>query len=69
MKRLLALCKKHKVAAGIHTGGIEYTQKYLELGFNFAALGSDSGHMMKNAIKELSLAKGITQAKRESTGY
>jgi len=32
-------------------------------------LGSDSGHMMKNAIKELSLAKGITQAKRESTGY
>ena len=69
VKRLLALCKKHKVAAGIHTGGIEYTQKYLELGFNFAALGSDSGHMMKNAVKELSLAKGITQAKRESTGY
>ena len=32
VKRLLALCKKHKVAAGIHTGGIEYTQKYLELG-------------------------------------
>jgi hypothetical protein len=24
---------------------------------------------MKNAVKELSLAKGITQAKRESTGY
>jgi 4-hydroxy-2-oxoheptanedioate aldolase len=69
VQRLLALCKKHGVAAGIHTGGIEYTQKYLELGFNFVALGSDSGHMTKHAAKELAAARGTQEQKRESSGY
>ena len=69
VQRLLALCKKHGVAAGIRTGGIEYTQKYLELGFNFVALGSDSGHMTKHAAKELAAARGTQEQKRESSGY
>ena len=69
VQRLLGLCKKHGVAAGIHTGGIEYTQKYLELGFNFITLGSDSGHMTKNAAKELAAARGGQEKRRESTGY
>jgi 4-hydroxy-2-oxoheptanedioate aldolase len=69
VQRLLALCKKHGVAAGIHTGGIEYTQKYLELGFNFVTLGSDSGHMTKHAAKELAAARGGQEKQRESSGY
>ena len=69
VKRLIALCKKHSVAVGIHTGGIEYTQKYLELGCNFVTLGSDSGHMMKSAAKELAAARGSQEKQRESTGY
>ncbi len=69
VKRLIGLCKKHNVAVGIHTGGIEYTQKYLALGCNFVTLGSDSGHMMKNAVKELAAARGGQAQQRESTGY
>ena len=69
VKSLLAKCKAHGIAAGIHTGGIEYTQKYLELGFNFVTLGSESGHMTKNAAKELAAARGIAETKREGTGY
>ena len=65
----IALCKKHSVAVGIHTGGVEYTQKYLELGCNFVTLGSDSGHMMKSAAKELAAARGSQEKQRESTGY
>ena len=57
------------MAAGIHTGGIKYTQKYLELGFNFVTLGSDSGHMTKNAAKELAEARGGQEQQRESSGY
>jgi 4-hydroxy-2-oxoheptanedioate aldolase len=69
VKRLIGLCKKHGVAVGIHTGGIEYTQKYLALGCNFVTLGSDSGHMTKNAAKELAAARGSQEKQRESTGY
>ena len=69
VQRLLGLCKKHGVAAGIHTGSIEYTQKYLELGFNFVTLGSDAGHMTKHAARELAEARGGQEKQRESTGY
>jgi 2-keto-3-deoxy-L-rhamnonate aldolase RhmA len=69
VKRLIGLCKKHGVAVGIHTGGIEYTQKYLALGCNFVTLGSDAGHMAKNAAKELAAARGSQEKQRESTGY
>jgi len=69
VKHILATAKKHGVAAGIHTSSLEYSQKYLELGFNFVTLGSDSGHMTKNAARELAAARGTKQAQRESTGY
>ena len=69
VKELLEKCKAHKIAAGIHTSSLEYAQKYLALGFNFVTLGSDSGHMAKNAARELAAARGTAEAKRESTGY
>jgi 4-hydroxy-2-oxoheptanedioate aldolase len=69
VKELLGKCKAHGIAAGIHTSSLEYAQKYLALGFNFVTLGSDSGHMTKNAVKELSAARGTAEAQRESTGY
>lgn len=69
VKRILACCKQHKVAAGIHTSSLAYTQKYLELGFNFVTMGSESGHMMAAASKDLAAARGTTQEQRESTGY
>jgi 4-hydroxy-2-oxoheptanedioate aldolase len=69
VKHIHAVCQSHGVAIGIHTSSLEYAQKYLELGFNFVTLGSESGHMMKNAARELSAARGVQEAKRESTGY
>lgn len=69
VKQIQAACKANGIAMGIHTSSLEYTQKYLDLGFNFVTLGSESGHMMKNAAKELAAARGTVQEKRESTGY
>ncbi len=69
VKRILGACRTHGIAAGIHTSSLEYTQKYLELGFHFVTLGSESGHMMKNAARELAEARGTQAATRESTGY
>ena len=69
VKELLEKCRAHKIAAGIHTSSLEYAQKYLALGFNFVTLGSDSGHMAKNAARELASARGTAETKRESSGY
>lgn len=69
VKHIQAITKQNGLAIGIHTSSLEYAQKYLELGFNFVTLGSESGHMMKNAAKELAAARGTTEQRRESTGY
>ena len=67
--RIRDACRAAGIAVGIHTSSLEYTQKYLALGLNYVTLGSESGHMMKNAAKELSQARGTQQEQRESTGY
>ncbi len=69
VKRILDACNAHGLAAGIHTSSLEYAQKYLALGFHFVTLGSESGHMIKNAARELAAARGTAEEKRESTGY
>ena len=66
---ILKTAQKHGVAAGIHTSSLDYTQKYLELGFNFVTLATDSVHMVKNAARELAAARGTQQEQRENTGY
>lgn len=69
VKHIRDVCKANKVAIGIHTSSLEYAQKYLALGFNFVTLGSESGHMTKNAATELAAARGTQEEQRESTGY
>ncbi|HBK18007.1 MAG TPA: 2,4-dihydroxyhept-2-ene-1,7-dioic acid aldolase, partial [Gammaproteobacteria bacterium] len=69
VKSLLEKCKAHGLAAGIHTSSLEFTQKYLALGFNFVTLAGDVGHMAKNAARELAAARGTEGPSRESTGY
>jgi 4-hydroxy-2-oxoheptanedioate aldolase len=56
--RILAACKRHKVPAGIHTGGLAYTRIRLEAGFDFVTLGSDAGFMMRAAAADLAAARG-----------
>jgi 4-hydroxy-2-oxoheptanedioate aldolase len=55
---LLAACKKHKVPAGIHTGGLAYARIRLEAGFEFVTLGSDAGFMMRAAAADLAAVRG-----------
>ncbi|HEY5007010.1 MAG TPA: aldolase/citrate lyase family protein [Caulobacteraceae bacterium] len=56
--RILAACKKHKVPAGIHTGGLAYARIRLEAGFDFVTLGSDAGFMMRAAAADLAAVRG-----------
>ena len=69
VKTILDACKAHGVAAGIHTSSLEYTQRYLNAGFNFITLGTDSGFMMRAAGQELAAARGTQAEERDKTGY
>ena len=69
VKHILATCKKHGVVSGMHTSSLEYTKKYLDLGFNMVMLGSETAFMMRTASKELAEAKGSIVEPGESTGY
>ena len=69
VKRIAQVCRDAGIGIGIHTSSLEYTQKYLELGFNFVTLGSDAGFMARAAVKDLAQARGTVAEQRESTGY
>jgi 4-hydroxy-2-oxoheptanedioate aldolase len=58
--KILATCKKHGVPAGIHTGGLAFTRRRLEAGFNFVTLGSDSGFLMQAATSDLAAARSAS---------
>ncbi|MEO2046592.1 MAG: aldolase/citrate lyase family protein [Pirellulales bacterium] len=55
--RILTTCKQHGVPAGIHTGGLAYTQRRLEAGFNFVTLDSDIGFIMQSVTSGLAAAR------------
>ena len=59
--RILASCRKHGVPVGIHTGGLAYTQRRLEAGFNFVTLGTDSGFLMQAVNSDLAAARGTQE--------
>lgn len=58
VERILAACKRAKVPAGIHTGGLEWTRRRLAMGFDFVTLGSDIGFMMQSVTADLAAARG-----------
>lgn len=69
VQMILDACKKHGIAAGIHTSSLEFTQRHLQSGFNFVTLGSDAGFMMRAAGQDLAAARGTVAEAREKTGY
>ena len=66
---ILAACRKHGIAAGIHTGSLARTQQYLEQGFNLVTVGTDSGFLARAAAADLAAAKKTAATQRENTGY
>ncbi len=67
--RILAACREHGIAAGIHTGGLERTQQYLEQGFNLVTLGTDGAFLARAAATDLAAARKTDEAQLEHTGY
>ncbi|MEE9254103.1 MAG: aldolase/citrate lyase family protein, partial [Pseudomonadales bacterium] len=57
VNRIFEACKKHGVGAGIHTGSLAFTQRWLKQGFNMVTLGSDSAFMGRLARQELVAAR------------
>ena len=53
---ILERCQHHGVAAGIHTGSLAFTQRYLTQGFQMVTLGQDTAFMSRLARKELKAA-------------
>ena len=65
-----SVCKAASVVAAIHTDSLDYSKRYLKMGFNLVTLGTDSGFMARLARQELRSARGDAGvAAVESTGY
>jgi 4-hydroxy-2-oxoheptanedioate aldolase len=54
MDHILATCKKHKVAAGVHTFSVEEARMRIEEGWQFIAINSELKMMMDGANSILS---------------
>lgn len=61
VEKIQAACRKHGVAAGIHTGSLKFTRRWLEQGFHLVTLGSDSAFMGRLARQELMAAREDTK--------
>lgn len=62
--KIYECCKKHNIAAGIHTGSMEYTNRYLQQGFHMVTLGADSGFMGRLARQELKAVRSTTDTEK-----
>jgi len=51
--KILEACRRHNVAAGIHTGGVAYSAKWLKLGFQMVTLTSDANCLVRAAQQQL----------------
>jgi len=65
---VLASCQTHGIAAGIHVITPEIAQRRAAEGFQFIALGSDSGFMLGKA-HEVTTALGISAGETAAAKY
>jgi 4-hydroxy-2-oxoheptanedioate aldolase len=55
--KIVAACKRHGVAAGIHNATAAYALKMVEAGYQFVTLASDSRHMAAKAAEEVAAVR------------
>jgi 4-hydroxy-2-oxoheptanedioate aldolase len=67
MKHILATCKKHKVAAGVHCGSVEEVQVRIEEGWQFIAITSEL-KMMLDGVTRIVQGLGLKE-KAEMAKY
>jgi 4-hydroxy-2-oxoheptanedioate aldolase len=63
VNKILATCRKHKVAAAMHTTSAKYTQRYIDQGFNMVMLINDRVAMMNYVKAEVAKLTGWTPLK------
>ncbi len=66
--RIFDTARQHGIAAGIHTGSLEYTKRYLKQGFHMVTLGSDKGFMERLASSELQAARSDSEVEKLEGG-
>ena len=69
VERIRKTCEAHGIAAGIHTGSLDATKRYLEQGFNLVTLGTDSAFLAGSASAQLADARDAVSTEREASGY
>ena len=57
VRTVLEAAKRHGVAPGIHTASVEFTSKYLEMGFQSVMLGADRGFMARQSAADLAAVR------------
>jgi 4-hydroxy-2-oxoheptanedioate aldolase len=61
LQHILATCRKHKVAAGIHTGSAEEARMMIDAGWQFIAIASELKMMLDGAAASLT---GLDQGRK-----
>ena len=60
VNRMLEICKRHKVVAGIHTASSRFTQRYIDQGFQMVMLVADRAAMSNYVKAEVGRLSGWT---------
>jgi len=68
LDQILASCKKHKIAAGIHTGSPEEARMRIDEGWQFIAIASELKMMLDGATRTLS-GLGLERGKGDIARY
>jgi 4-hydroxy-2-oxoheptanedioate aldolase len=65
---IVAAAKRNNVIAGIHTGSPEYAQKMIDKGFQFVAIGGDSGFMEREAKRVTTAIRQTAYVDKKAAG-
>jgi 4-hydroxy-2-oxoheptanedioate aldolase len=68
MSHILAMCKKHKVAPGLHCGSAEEARLRIEEGWQFLAVGSEL-KMMVDGASQIVRTLGLEKQKKNVANY
>jgi 4-hydroxy-2-oxoheptanedioate aldolase len=69
MRHILATCKKHRVAAGVHCGSAEEALARIEEGWQFLAITSELKMMLDGTAAVIERLGGAVRAKGEMAKY
>jgi 4-hydroxy-2-oxoheptanedioate aldolase len=69
IRSILAACRRHQVVAGIHCGGVETAQRWLEAGFGMVNVNSDAVFMREQAEAVVKALTGRGAPRPRTSSY